>query len=274
VSDFFTVDWGKKKASINLSCDINQLYFWHGYCCILTSKEELNKSINFKYRELRREKMKRCLKILVLATVAVFLVAGSVWATPIVEISGTGGTTFQVSDSDGDGIVSWIGTFGVFDLTLTMGVTKPQDGSSAVPMMHLSGAATTNSDNGTLTIKFTEDGFGPLNSSITGFISSMNGSGGTQSLDVYYDTGNQSFGTGTQFADIDVLDTSEIFNNVPNSSPFSLTMVSTIILNNGTGSFDDTVVAPVPEPATILLMGFGLLGLGIFGRKKLANKTI
>lgn len=28
-------------------------------------------------------------------------------------------------------------------------------------------------------------------------------------------------------------------------------------------------IAPVPEPATILLMGAGLLGLGIFGRKKI-----
>ena len=34
----------------------------------------------------------------------------------------------------------------------------------------------------------------------------------------------------------------------------------------------ESKVAPVPEPATILLMGFGLLGLGIVGRKKLGNK--
>lgn len=35
------------------------------------------------------------------------------------------------------------------------------------------------------------------------------------------------------------------------------------------GSQDQLVAAPVPEPATMLLMGIGLLGLGVVGRKRL-----
>jgi hypothetical protein len=32
---------------------------------------------------------------------------------------------------------------------------------------------------------------------------------------------------------------------------------------------DQLVAAPVPEPATMLLMGIGLLGLGVVGRKRI-----
>ncbi len=35
------------------------------------------------------------------------------------------------------------------------------------------------------------------------------------------------------------------------------------------GNQDQLVAAPVPEPATMLLMGIGLLGLGVVGRKRL-----
>jgi hypothetical protein len=35
------------------------------------------------------------------------------------------------------------------------------------------------------------------------------------------------------------------------------------------GHQDQLVAAPVPEPATMLLMGIGLLGLGVVGRKRI-----
>ncbi len=213
--------------------------------------------------------MKKFSKILIAAVLAVFLVAGSSWATAMLEISGTGFSTLQLSDSDGDGIIYWgSGPIGAFQGASAFAVTKPQIGGNSFPSMHLNGAATTG-NGGTFTVKFTDTDFGPLMSGINGFISSMNGANGTQSLEVYYDTTNTPFGQEIRIADIDLLNTDEIFNGIPDGDQFSLTMISTMSLGAGSaGSFDNTV-DPVPEPASILLLGGGLLAMAGVIRKKM-----
>ena len=220
--------------------------------------------------------MKKFSKVLMAAVLGVFLVAGSAWAIPTLRISGDGFASFDVADGGvkdenvTTGIVQYSQAEGVFELTIAAGTTKPQIGTASRPDMHLGGIASTVTG-GTMTIEFSETDFGSLDADINGFLSGMGGWGGiTQSLDVYYDTTNTLFGLGTKIADLDIIGTSSFYNGIPASSPFSLTMVATMeIGDSGAASFDDGVSAPVPEPATMLLLGVGLIGLAGASRKKI-----
>ena len=45
---------------------------------------------------------------------------------------------------------------------------------------------------------------------------------------------------------------------------FGFIIISTVFADNGTNN-----IFPVPEPATLLLLGVGMVGLAGFGRKKI-----
>jgi hypothetical protein len=61
------------------------------------------------------------------------------------------------------------------------------------------------------------------------------------------------------------------FSNVILSDPLGLSL-GVPSLGDGSITVESGQVAPVPEPATILLMISGLFGMGVFGRKRLIQK--
>mgnify|MGYP001259478315 CR=1 FL=1 len=197
-------------------------------------------------------------------------------ATPTLSIS-DGSTTVTVVDNGvGDfnavtGGVTFIGTIGNFLLNVSTGVTYPALGSPANPEMDLNSVDVTSaSGGGTLTLKFSVVGFSsPLG--FTAEIGGTIGAGGSLSYNTFLSSTNTlfaqttpltslgSFGPGA-FSDT----TSGIAGGV---GPFSLTQVVTLTLPNaGTGTSFDARLA-VPEPASLLLLGAGLAGLGIWRRR-------
>ncbi len=183
-------------------------------------------------------------------------------STGAFSITGTVGvTSISVTPA---GVISFNGSLGagLWVLNVTTGSSKPLSGSATAPKMDLN-SVNISSAAGTLTIKFTDTNFGPLDGTIA------NGIGGTTEGTVtamqLHDAANGEF-TGGTIANLGpfgpgAFSGSTTSSLVNDAGPFSLTEVVTINHTGaGTTSFDYST--SVPEPSILLLLGSGLAGFG------------